>query len=137
VLWLRERGGRVGVRSALLALALAMLLRCVLDTWDTEYYLLPFVMALLAWEVSAPVARLPALALSSSVLAWLSFQWLPQHVSPDLQAAVFLAWSLPLTAGLAARLLARAARPADNAREEDHGAQEMTVSALSRPLSTS
>ena len=50
-LWLRQRriGTRASVRSALLALALAMLLRCVLDTWDTEYYLLPFVFALLAW----------------------------------------------------------------------------------------
>ena len=31
-----------------------MLLRCVLDTWDTVYYLLPFVLALLAWEVARP-----------------------------------------------------------------------------------
>jgi hypothetical protein len=138
VLWLRKRGARVSVRSALLALALAMLLRCVLDTWDTEYYLLPFVLALLAWEVSAPVARLPALALSSSVLAWLSFQWLPQHLSPDLQAAVFLGWSLPLTAALALRLLVRGAtRPARNPHDEGHGAQETKVSVLSRPLSTS
>ena len=34
------------------ALALLLLLRCLLDTWDTGYYLLPFVFALLAWEVS-------------------------------------------------------------------------------------
>ena len=80
-LWLRGRGGRAGVRSALLALALAMLLRCVLDTWDTEYYLLPFVLALLAWELGAPVMRPPVIALSVSVLAWLSFQWLPERVS--------------------------------------------------------
>jgi hypothetical protein len=104
-LWLRQRGARAGVRTALLALALAMLLRCLLDTWDTEYYLLPFVFALLAWELCAPVVRPPVLALSSSALAWLSFQWLPEHVSPDLQAALFLAWSLPLAAVLAHRLL--------------------------------
>jgi len=142
--WLRQRGARAGVREALLALALAMLVRCVLDTWDTEYYLLPFVTALLAWEVRAPVARLPVLALSASALAWLSFQWLPEQVSPDLQAAFFLAWSLPLAAALAQRLFV-ARRPAhagpdgraDRRGGRAQGAQEMTVSALSRPLRTS
>lgn len=138
-LWLRQRGARADVRSALLALALAMLLRSVLDTWNTEYYLLPFVFAVLAWEVSAPLARPPVLALSSSALAWLSFQWLPQHASPDLQAALFLAWSLPLAAALAGRLLLprRAARAGRGTRRGPDGAQEMTVSALSRPLRTS
>ena len=49
-LWLR--GGRKAALSehdALLALALALLLRCLLDTWDTAYYTLPFIFALLAW----------------------------------------------------------------------------------------
>ena len=138
-LWLRERGGRAGARSALLALALAMLLRCVLDTWDTEYYLLPAIFALLAWELAAPLARPPLLALSASALAWLSFQWSPEHLSPDLQAALFLAWALPLAALLAQRLLLprRDARPTRGELDDRHGAQEMTVSALSRPLSTS
>jgi hypothetical protein len=40
------------------------------------------------------------LTLSSVALAWISFQWLPGHVSPDGQAAFFLAWSLPLAAVL-------------------------------------
>ncbi len=57
-LWLRERrSGSIGTRGALLALTLMMLMRCLLDTWDTSYYLLPFVLALLAWEVSGPLAR--------------------------------------------------------------------------------
>jgi Glycosyltransferase family 87 len=138
-LWLRQRPARASLRSALLALALAMLLRCLLDTWDTEYYLLPFVFALLAWELCAPMVRPPVLALSASALAWLSFQWLGNHVSPDLQAALFLAWSLPLAAVLARRLLlARpAARAGRGGRRDRRGAQETTVSALSRPLSTS
>ncbi len=144
-MWLRERtAGRIGVRQALLALALAMLVRCVLDTWDTEYYLLPFVLALLAWEVSAQTVRPPVLALSASALAWVSFQWLPAHASPDVQAACFLAWSLPLAGLLASLLFARArasARPVGPQRaggsEARAGAHEITVSALSRPLSTS
>jgi hypothetical protein len=119
-----------------------MLLRCVLDTWDTEYYLLPFVFALLAWEVRGPIARPPLLALASTALAWLSFKWLPERgVPPDLQAALFLAWSLPLTIFLARRLFAPHA--SSSALEQPlHDAvpdfpQEMTVSALSRPLSVS
>jgi hypothetical protein len=154
-LWLRVRrlsSRRADARTALLALALTMLLRCLLDTWDTEYYLLPFVFALLAWEVHGPVARLPLLASSSSVLAWVSFQWLPEHVSPDAQAALFLAWTVPLAIFLTQRLLAAslAAQAASSSpipateqpsalREPPAAAdpQEMTVSALPRPLSVS
>jgi Glycosyltransferase family 87 len=144
-LWLRLRrrsAGRADARSALLALALLMLLRCVLDTWDTEYYLLPFVFALLAWEVRGPIARPPLLALSSTALAWLSFKWLPERgVSPDLQAALFLAWSLPMTIFLARRLFAPRASSSALAQPLHDPApgvpQEMTVSALSRPLSVS
>jgi hypothetical protein len=100
-LWLsrRRRGGAGALldgRDALLALALLLLMRCVLDTWDTEYYLLPCVFALLAWEATGPSDRPPVLALSSTLLVWLSFQWAPAHISADAQAALFLAWSLPL-----------------------------------------
>ena len=45
--WRRARRGQ---SDALLLLALLLLLRCVLDTWDTVYYPIPFVLALLAWE---------------------------------------------------------------------------------------
>jgi hypothetical protein len=156
-LWLRVRrlpGRKANARIALLALALTMLLRCLLDTWDTEYYLLPFVFALLAWEVRGSVTRLPLLAASSSVLAWLSFQWLPEHVSPDVQAALFLVWTVPLAAFLAWHLLAAshapqaspsptaaagvpAERPSALRDPTAADPQEMTVSALSRPLSVS
>lgn len=109
-LWLQRRRNAstrtVGERDVLLVLALAMLVRCLLDDWDVMYYLLPFIFALLAWEVCGPTKRPPVLALSSTVLAWISFQWLPSHVSPDIQAAFFLAWSLPLAGGLAFALYA-------------------------------
>jgi hypothetical protein len=108
-LWLRRRGSRgsgpsLSARDALLALALLLLVRCLLDTWDIVYYLLPFNLALLAWEVRGLPERPPVLALSSAVLAWISFLWLPNHLSPDGQAAFFLAWSLPLAGLLAVRL---------------------------------
>jgi hypothetical protein len=142
--WLRTRGQRLGVREALLMLTLVLLLRCVLDTWDSVYYPIPFLLALLAWEARGPASRPPLLALCATVLAWLSFQWLPDHVSPDAQAAFFLAWTLPSIAWLSLRVLApghrsqpqpiaalRGVSPAPG------GAQAMTVSALGRPVSTS
>jgi hypothetical protein len=103
----RTGKGTVSERDALLALALILLMRCVLDTWDTAYYALGFVLALLAWGALGRSARPPVLALASTVLAWWSYEWLPAHgASPDVQAAVFLAWTLPLAAGLALRLYA-------------------------------
>jgi hypothetical protein len=105
-LWLRVRGGALPSRDALLALVLVLLLRCVLDTWDAVYYPLPFLLALLAWEAHGPATRPPVLALGSTALLWISFQWLPEHASPDLQAAFFLAWSLPAVVWLALRLYA-------------------------------
>ncbi len=106
-----ERGGVIGERAvvrereALLLLALLLLARCMLDTWDTAYYMLPFLLALTAWECRG-ARGLPALALAASALAWLDFEWLRYHASPDAQAALFLAWTLPLTVGLALALYA-------------------------------
>jgi hypothetical protein len=101
--WVRGRRGR---SDALLLMALLLVLRCVLDTWDTVYYPIPFVLALLAWECLGERRRPAVLALSSTVLAWVSFIWLPNHVSADAQAAFFLAWTVPLGIGLALRLYA-------------------------------
>lgn len=90
--------------NALLLLALLLLLRCMLDTWDNVYYPLPFVFALLVWETAA-FKRPPVLALSSTVLVWVNV-WLSMHLSADAQAAFFLVWSLPLAVGLSLRLYA-------------------------------
>ncbi len=136
-LWLRSR--RLSERDALLALALVLLLRCLLDTWDVVYYPLPFLLALLAWEVRGPATRPPLLALAATVLVWFSFHWLALHASPDLQAACFLAWALPLTAWLGSRLYSpgRPALRRSPGDERPGGAQEMTVSSLGRLVSTS
>ena len=114
-----------------------MLLRCVLDTWDTVYYPLPFLLALLAWESLGERRRPVVLALSSTVLAWVSFIWLPNHVSADVQAAFFLAWTVPLTVALALRLYAPelVRRAVSMARVVP--AQEITVSSLESRVSTS
>jgi hypothetical protein len=138
-LWPRSRRTALPERQALLALALVLLLRCLLDTWDDIYYLLPFLFALLAWEIVSERPRAPLLALACSLLGWLSFQWLEQHASADVQASVFLAWSLPLALWLGLKLFAARGRgrvPAD----EPAGAgptYETTVSALGRLVRTS
>jgi hypothetical protein len=147
-LWLQTRAHRhvrASPRTALLALALLLLLRCVLDTWDFGYYPLPFLLALLAWESTGDGRRPPVLALASTLLVWISFEWLPAHVSADAQAAFFLAWTLPLAGWMGLRLFwptwqpgglrLAGGHPFDNGRPLR--AQEMTVSALERPVSTS
>jgi hypothetical protein len=111
ILWMGRRrragsGAPISERTALLLLTLLLLLRCVLDTWDAVYYPLPFIFALLAWEVRGSSVRPPVLALSCTVLAWISFEWSPAHLSPDAQAALFLAWTLPLVGLLAVELYA-------------------------------
>ncbi len=139
-----SRQVRLDARTALLTFTLAMLLRCLLDTWDTAYYMLPFVLALLAWEVRGPIARPPMLAAAASVLGYLSMEWASSHLSPDLQAALFLAWTLPLAIALSLRLLRpdhstslTPGKPARRTAALASGAQETTVSVFSRPLSTS
>jgi hypothetical protein len=128
LLW--RRGRRQS--DALLLLALLLLLRCMLDTWDTGYYMLPFVLALLAWESLGELHRPAVLALASTMLAWISFEWLPAHVSADAQAGFFLAWSLPLAVVLSLWLYA----PGLPFRRP-RSAQEMTVSSLGSPVRTS
>jgi hypothetical protein len=135
--WLRRP--RLDERDALLMLALLLTLRCLLDTWDVVYYPLPFLIALLAWEVRGPVSRPPLLALTCSVLVWINLQWMIGHVSPDGEAAFFLLWSLPLTAWLVLGVLApeRTALRRSRGAQAGGGSQETAVSSLGRLVSTS
>jgi Glycosyltransferase family 87 len=111
VLWLQRRrttGVReLGEHDALLLLAFVLLLRCLLDTWDIGYYMLPCLIALITWEAVGERRRPPILALVGIVLPWLSLKSAVSHgASPDLQAALFLAWTLPLGTLLGLRLYA-------------------------------
>jgi hypothetical protein len=108
-LWLRRsREVRaIAEHDALLLLALVLLLRCMLDTWDTGYYMLPFLIALLSWEALGQSRRPPVLALMGVVLPWLVLKGVSaREVSPDLQAALFLVWTLPLATALGLALYA-------------------------------
>lgn len=101
LLWARIRESRGGGEQLLVLLALLFLLRCVLDPWNNVYYALPFLLALLAWEGLCRPERPPIVALIATVLVWATFQEMPALLSPDMQSAFFLAWSLPLALWLA------------------------------------
>jgi len=96
----RRAKPRFGGEQLLLLLALLLLLRCVLDPWNAVYYELPFLLALLCWEVLCRPERLPVLALGATLANWVTFEVAPTALSPDMQCVFFLAWSLPLVAWL-------------------------------------
>jgi Glycosyltransferase family 87 len=103
-LLLLPRVRRRGWEEGLLLLAFAFQLRCVIDTWNISYYSLPFLLALVTWELHA-FRRPPVLSLTATLCAWLTLVWLPKYAHPDVQAVAYLAWSLPFTAVLGARLI--------------------------------
>jgi hypothetical protein len=109
LLWLRRRGQATLAEpeQVLLLLAVLLLGRCVLDPWNSVYYGLPFLLALLAWESLCRSDRPPVLTVAATALTWASFEWVPQWVGPDAQCALYLAWTLPLGAWLAHAAFAR------------------------------
>jgi Glycosyltransferase family 87 len=85
--------------DALALLALAFLLRCLIDPWNVLYYEIPFLFALVAWEIHAR-RDLPVISLAATLLSWLTLTN-AAGLSPDLQSATFLAWTVPLAVALA------------------------------------
>ena len=84
-------------------LALAFLLRCMLDPWNLVYYELPMIVSLAVWEARTGKA-LPSLAIAASAATWFSFMVYDERTGngPYL---LYLAWTVPLALGLALRLL--------------------------------
>lgn len=103
VLWWRRSHDRR--LDALLLLALIFLVRCLLDPWNNVYYAVPFLLCLTAWEGLAH-REPPVISLVATVLAWVTFQEVPEVAGADLQSLSYLAWSVPLAAWLAVRALA-------------------------------
>jgi hypothetical protein len=90
-----------------LLLALLFVLRCVLDPWNTAYYALPAILALVAWEATS-FDRPPLLALAMTMATWATWEWVIPAAAADVEALVYLAWALPLTAFLGWRVYAPA-----------------------------
>jgi hypothetical protein len=102
-----RRGRRTG-DDALALMALTLLLRCILDPNDNEYYHVPVLVTLLAWE-SRHRPGLPLLTPLAAAALWASFQQpLLLHAAAD--NAFYLGWSLVIAGSLATWLYA-GARP--------------------------
>ncbi len=97
LLWVRRRSKNPW--DALALLSLVLLARCMLDPWDNVYYALPFLLSLTAWEALAR-GRPPLLGLVATLMVPLTFKLAPSYLSPDGQALLFLAWTVPLAAVL-------------------------------------
>ena len=100
---------RRGRRDAMLLLAFLFAIRFALDSWDTVYYPLPFIFALLAWETLRR-ERPPVLSLAASVVVWLVFIVAPEHLSADAQSGAFLIVAVPTLIALGTALFAPSAR---------------------------
>jgi len=100
---------RRGRRDAMLLLAFLFAIRFALDSWDTVYYPLPFIFALLAWE-TLRLQRPPVLSLAASVVVWLVFIVAPEQLSADAQSGAFLIVAVPTLIALGTALFAPSAR---------------------------
>jgi hypothetical protein len=89
--------------DGLLLLAFVLLLRCLLDPWNVIYYELPFLLALIAWEIHAREGA-PVFSLAAMLVCWITLERLTHTASPDLQAVAFLAWSVPAALVMGIRL---------------------------------
>jgi hypothetical protein len=91
--------------EGLLLLGFVLMIRCLVDTWNHGYYALPAVVILAMWEVRVR-RRAPVLAGLITALTFLCIYVPGKAVPADVQALVYLAWAVPLTAALGFRVLA-------------------------------
>jgi hypothetical protein len=108
--WRRRR--TLEREDALGLLALLLLIRCIADPWNNDYYHAPFLLALLSWEAlardgwprltvfagAALAATFPATLVTMSQMS----------AEPLRYCLGYLVWALPLTAWLALSLFAPA-----------------------------
>ena len=115
--WLfwRRRAGRAP-EDALGLLALLLLVRCLLDPWNNDYYHAPFLLALLAWEAVARsgwprLTLLAAVALASTFPAS-AMTFTELSAAGPLLGVTYLGWAIPLAGWLAIGVFAPATRDA-------------------------
>jgi hypothetical protein len=102
--WRRRQG--LGPEDTLALLALVLLLRCLLDPLNNDYYHAPLLAFLAAWE-GLRTRGLPVLSLLAAAALWATLRspWLSPHALGEqfqlVNNALYLAWTLPLAAWLA------------------------------------
>jgi len=107
VFWRRRRG--LLPADTLGLLALLLLLRCLLDPLDNDYYHAPFLICLIAWE-GLRVRGLPVLSLVAAAGLWatISSPWLSPAALGDqfylVNNLFYLSWALLLGGWLALSL---------------------------------
>lgn len=104
--WLRS-GPERNRDDVLALLALVLLMRCMLDPWNLVYYHLPLVVALAAWEARRG-RDVPVLSVVTTAACWLTFVIYDERTGNGPFLA-YLAWTIPLAAGLAIALFRPAA----------------------------
>jgi hypothetical protein len=80
-------------------LALAFLLRCLLDPVDNAYYHVPFVLSLAFWE-GLSWRRVPSLAALAALAIWFAFYKATMFHSIDMRNAVYLIVTMPFALAL-------------------------------------
>jgi len=98
MLWRR----RLQPTQALALLALLFLVRCVFDPVDQDYFHVPFLLALLATEVTE--GAFPAVTLFAAGGLWLSFDVLHGTAPAWVGGAVYLAWTAVVGVFLCGRI---------------------------------
>jgi hypothetical protein len=98
---------RTAAVDALALLALAFLLRCVLDPVDNAYYHAPLVLALLAWEALSGRRRLPLASVLTCAALWITFDLVEPAARPAMTNLVYLSWTTLLFAYLVSVLALR------------------------------
>jgi hypothetical protein len=107
-LWWLRSGPQRNRDDVLGLLALVFLGRCMLDPWDLVYYHLPLVVSLAAWEARRG-RDVPVLSVAVTAACWLTFVVYDERAGYGPYAA-YLAWTIPLAAGLTVTLLRPARR---------------------------
>jgi hypothetical protein len=111
---------RAAGADALGFLALLFLLRCVLDPVDQEYFALPLILSLLAWEVlSRRLCRgVPLLTFAAVLCLWVTFDVLEaHHQNIWLINLFYLGWNTALAVAAAMRFGSERATSAERHSE--------------------
>jgi hypothetical protein len=103
--WRHRRRGGGQPHDVLLLLALLFFFRCLFEPWNIDYYHLPFLLTLAAWEVLSGRGK-PILALLATGATWISFNtWTQIEVYGHATYAIYMGWTLPLAFVLLRELL--------------------------------
>jgi hypothetical protein len=107
-LWLWWRQGRqLDARQALIATALAVMLRCALDPDGQAYYNLPIPLLLVGLDALAG-RRLPTLGLLGTAVAFVVLDRFPAYLPMGLANAIYIATTVSVGTLLVGRLRTRA-----------------------------